>query len=321
MPITPDDRKELPAEVIKNIDKHLQAQEPQTDALGSLLQAVNDSGQYIPWEKVQLPSKGQYYDGKMPEGYIEVRPFSIDVDKMTSNQRLVASGELLNKIVEVSVRFPDPSFSVYDLLAGDQHFLLYYLRGITHGPEYEFALPCPFCEQKGIFEYNLGDLVKTMKGPNKKYPDEPMPVLLPQLSLTSGKEVMALIKLVRVRDIAAMSTTSNAEVWDPVNRGRARAKGDKKESKAKANPEKAYLDGMKMQIEGFRIDGVDFSDIRKNDLVNKLHQKDAAAIRDFIEQVSPGIDTTLEVTCQNSECGKEYAVQLPFGENFFRSTR
>ncbi len=136
-----------------------------------------------------------------------------------------------------------------------------------------------------------------------KYPDEPMPVLLPALTKTSGKEVMALIKLVRVRDIVAMSSTSFAVVWDPINKGRARAKGDKKE------------------IDGFSIDGVDFKDARKNELVNKLHQADAAAIRDFIEKVSPGIDTTLEVTCQNSDCGKEYAVQLPFGENFFRSTR
>ena len=317
MPITPDDKKDLPQNVVSAMEK----QAVPTDSLESLLQSMTD-GQYIPWEKVQLPSKGQYYDNKIPDGFIEVKPFSIDVDKMTTNQRLVASGDLLNKIVESCVRFPDPSFTVYDMLAGDQHFLLYYLRGITHGSEYEFVTNCPFCDTKNVYEYNLGELSKTIKGPHKDYLDEPMAVLLPQLSKTQKVEIMALIRLVRVSDVLAMTKMeNNQEAWDPLNKAKARSKGEKKEKVNRISSEKAYSDNMKLQIVGVRIDGKDYKDSRKNIVVDKLHQRDTAAIRDFIDMVSPGIDTTLEVTCQSKDCGKEYAVPLPFGENFFRSVK
>lgn len=319
MPITPDDK--LPPTVAAALDK--QEKVKPTDAFESMLQKIaSPDGQYIPWEKVQLPSKGQYYDGRIPDGWVEVKPFSIDVDKMTSNQRLVASGELLNKIVECCVRFPDDTFSVYDMLAGDQHYLLYYLRGITHGPEYEFVVNCPFCETKSIYEYDLGNLQKTLKTPNPEFPVEPMAVKLPQLSKLQNQEVMALVRLVRVKDIAAMTKISNnVDVHDPINKAKARSKSDKKDAKPKADSDKAYLDGMKLQITGIRIDGVDFNDTRRNILIEKMHQRDTSTIRSFIDSISPGIDTNLEVTCQNSECGKEYAVPLPFGENFFRSTK
>lgn len=34
-----------------------------------------------PWEQVMLPSKGVYYQGKIPGGHVEVRPWGLQAEK------------------------------------------------------------------------------------------------------------------------------------------------------------------------------------------------------------------------------------------------
>jgi hypothetical protein len=319
------DKNELPQSVLDAAKRNSQPQS--TDMLDAVLKRTEDT-QYIPWEKVQLPSRGVYYDNKMPDGWIEVKPFSIDVDKMTSNQRIINSGDLLNKIVEACVRLPD-NMTVYDLLSGDQFFLLYYLRGITHGAEYEFVVDCPYCKTKSTYEYNLGELSNTMKLPHPEHMVEPFEVKLPYLTknmaeTTNNADIYAMVRLVRVRDVLAMTNSQNVQAHDPLRKARARNKNAQAGSlpqitQAGQESEKAYVDGMKMQITGFKIGDQIYKDARRNALVDRLHQKDTSTIRDFIDSITPGIDTSVEVQCQAKDCGKEYAVPLPFGENFFRS--
>jgi hypothetical protein len=318
----PDDMQELPDEVVRNIER-AKAEEQEVvadlDDFDKILQRA-DENYFLAWETVELPSKGVYYDGKIPGGKLKVRPMSIDVDKMMANQRIAQSGELLNKIVEACVEMPD-EMTIYDFLAGDQFFLLYYLRGITHGPDYEFALECPHCKTTSTYEYDLAELSSTVKNPNPDYLDEPMAVQLPVLSSKMSQSIEALVRLVRVRDISAMGKSKDDDIFDPIRMGKARNKGKKQSKSKKVDASDTYTSSMNMQIVGFRIDGVDYTDKRKNALISKLHQRDTATIRDFIDDVSPGIDTTIEVTCQNEECGKDSSVPLPFSENFFRPSK
>ena len=319
----PDDMQDLPDEVVQNIER-AKAEEapvqPDMDDFDKLLKKA-DEDYFLAWETVELPSKGVYYDGKIPGGKLKVRPMSIDVDKMMANQRIAQSGELLNKIVDACVEMPD-GMTIYDFLAGDQFFLLYYLRGITHGSDYEFALECPHCGVTSTYEYDLTELSSTVKGPNPDCLEEPMAVQLPVLSEKMNQEIEALVRLVRVRDISAMNKSKDDDVFDPIRMGRARNKGNKQTKKSKStNASDTYTSSMNMQIVGFRVNGTDFTDSRKNALISKLHQRDTATIRDFIDEVSPGIDTTIEVTCQNEDCGKDSSVPLPFSENFFRPSK
>lgn len=311
------DLNDLPDAVKENAAKLARQEntenQPKKDSFDDLLGKSDEY--FMPWESVQLPSNGAYYDN-MPNGTIKVRPMGIDVDKMMANQRIVQSGELLNKIIEACVQLPD-GMTVQDLLAGDQFFLLYYLRGITHGPDYEFVTDCPSCGAKSTYDYNLSDLSKTVKGPNPAHPIEPMSVKLPFLSEKLGKEVEALVRLVRVRDINAMSKTKDT-VIDPLKKARARSRGQNQPKIAKQDSDDIYTKNISMTIVGFRVDGTDYKDDRKMQLIEKLHQRDSATIREFIDSITPGIDTSVEVTCQNDECKKDYSISLPFGEGFFR---
>jgi hypothetical protein len=307
---------DLPEIVKENAAKMEQSNQPKKDSLDEILSKSNEY--FMPWESVELPSKGVYYEN-MPNGIIKVRPMGIDVDKMMANQRIVQSGELLNKIVEACVQLPD-GMTVQDLIAGDQFFLLYYLRGITHGSDYEFVSDCPHCDTKSTYNYNLSDLSKTIKGPNSEYPVEPMGVELPFISSKIGKKIEALVRLVRVRDVSEMSKGNNITI-DPLKRGIARVRGQGTPKVSKQDADDLYTKNISKTIVGFRVDGVEFKDDRKSQLIDKLHQKDSATIRAFIDSITPGIDTSVEVTCQNDECKKEYSISLPFGENFFRPSK
>lgn len=319
----PEDLNDLPMTTGQEIANSKREIERNSDLLGQLLDHVS-SNNYIPWEKVQLPSNGIYYGDKMPDGYLEVKPMGVDVDKMLTNQRLAQSGELLNKIVESCTRFP-PDMDVRELLAGDFNFLLYYLRGITHGPVYEFVSDCPFCKTKNVYEFDLTELYSTVKKNNPNYPEEPMSILLPKLSETFGKEVYALLRLVRVDDIMKMSQPGNDQIFDPVKHGQVRLRGKNKHKTTIKNDiddtSKIYENSMKRQVVGFEIDNVKFTDSRKLQLIEKLHQQDTSTIREFIDDISPGIDTSLEVVCNNTECGKESTISLPWNENFFRPVK
>lgn len=302
--------------------KHLE-NATKEDLLSKLIDHVQ-SDNYIPWEKLKLPSAGVYYGDKLPGGLLEVKPMGVDVDKMLTNQRLIQSGELLNKIVESCTRFP-ADMSVRELLAGDFNYILYYLRGITHGPNYEFNSQCPHCKTKNVYNFDLGELHNTFKGPHPDHPEEPMSVHLPKLSESFGKDVNAVVRLIRVDDIMKMSQPGNDEIFDPVKQSRARIR-QKSNNKSEIRNEsedlsKVYENNMKNQIVGFEIDGIRFTDARKHALIDKLHQQDTAIIREFIDEISPGIDTSLEVTCQNDKCKKEAVISLPWNENFFRPNK
>lgn len=271
---------------------------------------------FLPWENVDLPSKGLFYNN-MPDGTIKVKPMGADVDKMLANQRLVGSGEIINKIIEACVQLPD-NMTIDDLLIGDEYFLLYYLRGITHGNEYEFVSECPHCDVKSTYEYNLNDLQKTIKNPNPEFLVEPMQVRLPALSEKTKQEVSALIRLIRVADIRNMASSAKDKIVDPIRKAKARNKGTSDSGVKTVNSSELYNNSMHMQVVGFVVNGQKYMDNRKNQLIEMLQQKDTATIRVFIESVSPGIETSIEVTCQNKDCGKVYNINLPLSENFFR---
>ncbi len=306
---------DLPEAVKENAARVAREEKPKKDALDDLLSKSDDY--FMPWEDVKLPSEGIYYTN-MPNGTIKVKPMGIDVDKMMANQRIVQSGELLNKIIEACVQLPE-DMTVHDLLAGDQFFLLYYLRGMTHGSDYEFVTDCPHCGTKSTYDYDLSDLSKTIKKPHPDHPIEPMAVELPFISGKMNSKVEALVRLMRVKDIIAMSKGDN--VIDPLKRGKARSRGNNAAKAVKQNADDIYTKNISTAIVGFRVNGVEFKDDRKLQLIERLHQKDSATIREFIDSITPGIDTAVEVTCQNDECKKDYSISLPFGENFFRPSK
>lgn len=274
----------------------------------------------LPWETVVLPSKGLYYDGQIPNGAVEARPMGLYADKVLTTQRLVKTGQAIDYIFKHCVRLPD-GVDQLELLASDRIFLLYYLRGITHGNEYEFVLQCPYCDQKSQHEYDLNDLWETKQGPpldeNGVPLQEPFKVVLPYLSERTGQEFWVKVRFMRGRDSMDM-LGANMPKADGLPR---RARNRKKRGKYTYDPIKERTEDLdetlEKNINRIIVEAMGSDDSNKiKKLVDNMHSKDIAAITDFLRDNSPGIDTAIETDCPS--CQAIISAPLPITETFFR---
>jgi len=109
------------------------------------------------YEEVLLPSKNLTYGGFGLERNkpIHVKPMTIEEEKVLSTPRLIRSGEAIDRIYESCMYENIPASK---LLSPDRIFLLFYIRGISYGPEYDIDVKCPSCETPFSESINLNTL-------------------------------------------------------------------------------------------------------------------------------------------------------------------
>lgn len=266
---------------------------------------------FIPWEEVTLPSRGFYYGDKLPGGVVRVRGMGIHADKILATQRLAQSGQSIDYLFKHCVDLP-VGFDPADLLSGDRTFLLYYLRGITHGNNYEFVMKCPNCESSAIQKYDLNELAGTISGPKPELGNEPFKVTLPYLSEVTKRTMWVKIRLMRGKDVSAIANRQkfNKRLHGMTNRKERSVVIDE-----------SVTENIALIIVAFGSEGAEGEardPMKIKTLVDKLHSRDTATIRQFLRENSPGIDTQIEVTCP--DCGNQYITDLPITESFFRPT-
>jgi len=271
-----------------------------------------------PWEEVVLPSRGLYYDGQIPGGVVEVKPMGLYADKVLATQRLVRTGEALEYLFKKYVQLPN-DFDHLAMLDDDRSFLLYYLRGITHGNFYEFMLTCPHCDGVSQHEYDLNELWSDATPPNEKLGKEPFAVRLPKLSEQAGEDFIVKVRFLRGHDTMEMLGAVKPSDGLP---GRARAR-KKRDWRNKDNADKVRNMGetldstLERNINKIIVEAggeKNRGKIRK--LVDRLHSTDVNAIIEFLRDNSPGIDTVVETDCVR--CSTTIITPLPITASFFR---
>ena len=272
--------------------------EPQNDGQASLIdQVINSKNNVLQWERITLPSLGLWYNGQIPGGVVEIKPFSIHEDKILANQRLVANGTAIDLITNNCLRLPN-NFNPAELLVGDRAFLFYAMRGITHGNIYSFVSKCPACKNQSAYEQDLNVLINNVKEGNPALGQEPFRVTLPKLTEAYGKDIWVEVRFPRGFDLAHVTSKS---------------KFNRRINKAN-NEEELVTSQMATQIVSFM--GVDKDPFKIESLVDTLHARDSAVISEFLRHNQPGIDLTCEFTCP--ECSEMFRTILPLTETFFR---
>lgn len=276
------------------------------------------SERLIPWETCAIPSSGFYYG--WPTQVVEVRAMGQKAEKILATQRLAQTGQSMDYLFRECVRFPDPSFDPMDLLVGDRVFLLYYLRGITHGNVYEFAMTCPNpqCERTSTHTYDLNDLARTIKHANPSLGEEPFKVTLPYLTHSTGRDFWVGVRFLRGRDTSnmlAMRRTKKRAFAAPSVRAGKEARNPF------AQPRDTPIDDTLTENLQMVIVSIMGNQNRGviNHFVSEMHATDTAAIREWLRDNSPGIDSTVTLNCP--ECGQEFTIELPVTESFFRPTQ
>lgn len=238
-------------------------------------------------EEFTLPSKGKVYSQ-------DVNP-NIKIRSMTTEEEMKRLGhspyiyKMFSNIIDDCL-VEKPNISTYDMCIGDYQFLLYKLRSVTYGPDYEVATMCPHCGNTNTIKVNLDKLkTNSFEDSMKKYMEFELPV--------SKK----LIKL----------KLQTPRMLDEVNRKTK----ELQEHSSNIDSEPAILFNVVSLIE--TIDGQVISEQKLENFVRKLPMKDTNFILQNSKKLITGIgvDTTISHTCES--CHNEFKLQLPITGEFF----
>jgi hypothetical protein len=275
--------------------------------------ANKTTDELIPWEEVQLPSLGIYYNGLIPDGKVQVRPMTIYTEKILATARLAQTNQSIDYVYKNCVKFPS-TFDPLDLLNGDRMFLLFYIRGVTYGNDYEFMITCTndACKQQSTHEYDLNMLASTIRAP--KHPTEPIKIALPYSSEITKREVWVEIRFLRGRDMQVINqrrSIRDKAIGAPVRNAKS-GMSSPVESVALDDAIEANLNLVAVSANGLKDRNI------LSQFISKLHGIDTAAIRKCLNDEAPGIDMDIVVTCPH--CQNEMRMPLPFTDSFFRPT-
>jgi hypothetical protein len=290
--------------------------------LSKLLQTPRE--QLIPWEDCYLPSKGLYYNGTWDNGMTKVRAMGQTAEKILATQRLAQSGQSMDYLFRECCRFPE-GFDPVNLLLGDRVFLLYFIRGITHGNIYEFAFTCPNeeCGSTSTHTYDLNELASTVTWANAALGEEPFRVNLPYLSAATERDVWVSVRYLRAYDANDMLSRRKVKEKTKVRPGNTvRTRGGKRamDFAAQRQQNQQLDDTITENLEKVIVNVMGVDDrLMIRDFVSQMHAQDTATVREWLRENTPGIDNSVIVGCP--DCNTEHTVELPITESFFRPSK
>lgn len=280
------------------------------DLISNLVAAPQES--LMVWRDCELPSLGMYYG--WTDGVISVRPMSLRHESILANQQLTQTGQAIDVLLQECTKFP-AGFEAADLLLGDKAFLLFVLRGLTYGPVYEFTLQCPNCKQQTPTDFNLQELMTTVRYANPSLGGEPFRVDLPYFSQVAGRQIWVGVRFLRARDTAAVAARTKAKEKFRPNVARTMRQQPKRPMAMTVD--NAIAESVENVI--MTINGENFNRLEIRAFVDKMHALDSAAIREWLRENTPGIDSVIVVNCQH--CGEGITGALPLTETFFRPAK
>ena len=246
---------------------------------------------YIFGEEYTLPSLGKVY------GEREVNPH-IKLRSMTTNEemkRLNPSDRPYKTMAEIidDCLVENPGISSYDMCIGDYQFLMYKLRIVTYGPEYNIACKCPFCLSTSEETVNLDDL------PVLGYTEELEKYLEFDLPRTKAHIKLRMQTPRMLDDISLKSKQFN--------------------KKAKAfEGDSAFLFLLKSFIA--EVDGEKPEEVFMEQWLRELPAADANYIKRKAQKLNDaiGIDNKLQIKCE--VCGLTYDSPFRVGQDFYDPT-
>lgn len=245
----------------------------------------------ISYSTFNLPSQGAFYNGKLPNGSVEIRKLTIREEATLASNGMSVT-DRIKAIIRACTKFPE-GFDPEDLLLTDRMAVLLALRTYTFGADYRFKWRCPACNAPNASTVNVvHDLDEKTPAAGAV---EPIEVVLPDAKVTVG------VRFLRGRDeVAIIKQSKKLALQNTVD---------------PSDPSHIYR--LAMQI--VTIDNRPVTLQEAEIVVGNFTMADSAAMRNAIEDAETGIDTELPVTCRS--CATETELPLPFDAEFFRPTR
>ena len=232
-----------------------------------------------------IPTKGYLYsdadDEDIKRGVVRLRPMTLKDEEILSNQTYIKNGSVFRRVLDSCMlnNFEAKNFTPYDV-----YYLIYVLREITYGQDYEFEIPCigENCDKKIKYEMKMSEVefdeleereepIKTVKLPVSKY-------TVTIKYQTVGDEENARKIETDCGEQARILSVRAVEVLDEKNEP--------------INPKEWP------------------------DFFEAIPGKDRAAITDLFKKVDNLKTPTIKIVCP--KCGEEWETEIPFNREFFR---
>jgi hypothetical protein len=297
------DRIEIPEPINKAPVNNTEQEHPKTEIettpkkLGRQQQKPSQSSRFEPAAiPVELPSHGFLYkgmkaDADIKKGIINVRPLTLREEKILTTQRLVQQGRALDMILENCIKSDvDPM----NLLSSDRMYILFYLRGMSYGLEYDFNVRCYRCGADFTQKINIDKLpIKEWK--TQEEAEEPWEMVLP----VSGCKVVSHY-MRGYEENALVEQTQEIKSFE------------------EADDDIGISMGMLIE-EVYDADGNKLSEQDKIDFIENMIAGDTGAWREENNERDCGIKTLKNIKCPR--CTSTLEFNVPLDRNFFRSQR
>lgn len=242
----------------------------------------------IPTEIIDLPSKGLVYEKENPlsSGQVELKYMTAKEEDILTNINLLRQGTAIEKTLKSLIVTP---ISYEDLLLGDRNGLLISARILAYGKDYSFKYTNP----------NTGEVEDVMVDlQNLKYKtvDESLYANKNEFSYTLPySKNQVTFKLLTVGD--------DKKIDEEI-------KGIKK-----ALNQDAGVISTRLKYQLTSVNG-DRSTKAVREFIDKgyLLSRDSMELRQYINKVTPDIDTRISVTLKD---GEELMVDMPMTAQFF----
>ncbi len=254
---------------------------------GTISNAKSD----VPTEMIALPSKGYFYTEGHPlsSGYIEMKYMTAREEDILSSQSLIKSGTVIDKLLQSLIV---TKINYNDLLTIDKNAVFIAARILAYGPDYEVEIACPSCGEKSKHVIDLQQFEeKTINWDN----------------FIKGQTTHSFTLPACKKQLTLKFLTH----------------GDEKaiEESVKAQKRLTKLTGVDPELSTrlkHLIVGVDGNTDRTaiNNFVDNMLSRDSLALRSYLKEVTPDIDTTFSFMCPS--CGYEQEKMImPINVNFF----
>ena len=128
----------------------IQTDNSETEALQELLKKVDSK---TAWVDVELPSRGLLSDGE--NCIVQVRPFTFEDERVLRTVKNVGQA---NDTIKTLIQRATKGINYEKLTLADKTFLIFKLREISYGNDYEIDIECPKCNSKNSLNVELNRL-------------------------------------------------------------------------------------------------------------------------------------------------------------------
>ena len=241
----------------------------------------------VPFDVVDLPSKGLLYKGTTLEGKtsLEVQYLTAIQEDILTSPNLINTGKMLEVLIKSVLK--DKKIDPNELIIGDRNTIIVWLRSTGYGEKYPVSVGCRTCGESFENEFDLSTLdVKTLE----TLPDENglFDFFLPKMKKSVK---LKLLTCKEEDDVLKIS-----------------------ESKKKSGFGINSALSTKLLYNIMEFDGnSDKGYIRK--MIEIMPALDTREIRKYLDSIEPGVVMEQDATCTN--CGATHKEVMPIRANFF----